>query len=219
MHDGPQCTRPTSVTGGVSPVYMDYWSAIIISQHDRVTWTMTMSKVQLEQLQKSKLHLNVFMIIVSQWPPDITPQQRVWIQTLTYEQDSVDVSLRMFSEDSKYECWWAAELISHYLSLSAWVHGLANGQRGAGLLVIRINSDSAHLYICLVVCLFVGWFSGSQVCWFSCSPFCVSSFCDRDRVKVGLAIWSHKTERCYIFWWSNQNKTSLPSDYFLKPRD
>ena len=118
------------------------------------------------------------MIIVSQWPPDITPQQRVWIQMLTYEQYIVDVSLRMFSEDRKYECWWAAELISHSLSLSAWVHGLANGQRGAGLLVMRINSDSAQLYLCLVVCVFVGWFSGSS--------FCVSPFCDRNKVKIKL---------------------------------
>ena len=109
MHDGPQCMRPTSVPGGVSPVYMDYWSAVIISQHDRITWTMTMPKVQREQLQKNKLHLNVFMIIVSQWPPDITPQQSVWIQTLTYKQDIVDVSLRMFSEDREIwvlvSCW------------------------------------------------------------------------------------------------------------------
>ena len=167
---------------------------------------------------QNKLQLNVFMIIVSQWPPDITPQQRVWIQTLTYEQYIVDVSLRMFSEDRKYECWWAAELISHSLSLSAWVHGLANGQRGAGLLVMRINSDSAQLYLCLVVCVFVGWFSGSQACWFF-DPVCVSSL---NRVNAGWAIWSNKTkhqERCYIFKWSNQNKTSLPSDYFLKPRD
>ena len=124
------------------------------------------------------MRLNVFMIVVSQWPPDITPQQRVWIQTLTYKQDIVDVSLRMFSEDRKYECWWAAELISHSLSLSAWVHGLANGQRGAGLLVMRINSDSAQLYLCLVVCVFVGWFSGSS--------FCVSPFCDGNKVKIKL---------------------------------
>ena len=158
------------------------------------------------------------MIIVSQWPPDITPQQSVWIQTLTYKQDIVDVSLRMFSEDRKYECWWAAELISHSLSLSAWVHGLANGQRGAGLLVMRINSDSAQLYLCLVVCVFVGWFSGSQVSWFF-DPFSVSKYCDRNRVKVWWAILSNKKERSYILKWSNQNKTSLPSDNFLKPRD
>ena len=68
--------------------------------------------------------------------------------------------------------------LSHTVSLSAWVHGLANGQRGAGLLVMRINSDSAQLYLCLVVCVFVGWFSGSS--------FCVSPFCDRNKVKIKL---------------------------------
>jgi hypothetical protein len=34
------------------------------------------------------------MIVVSQWPPDITSQQSVWIETQTYKQDILDVSLR-----------------------------------------------------------------------------------------------------------------------------
>ena len=160
MHDGPQCTRPTSVTGGVSRVLMDYWSAII-SQHDRITWTMTMPKVQREQLQKNKLHLNVFMIIVSQWPPDITPQQSVWIQTLTYKQGIVDVCSRMFSEDREIEvlmsC-WAYLTLSLALRLSSWVGQWA--ERGG------TSGDEDQQWLCSVILMPCGLCLRWLILWF-----------------------------------------------------